>query len=123
MGEKERCELLGGPEDLEKAIQTHDRLFVLFYASWCPFSQAFLPAYADLAEPGDPCYVRVLSNDYDAHVEKYGIEVYPTVLYFEKGKLAKRLDGRHLMGLSKKKFESFIGQCRTSEARPGFSTA
>ena len=115
MSETERCELLGGPEDLEKAIQTRDRLFVLFYASWCPISQAFLPAYADLAVPGDPCYVRILSNDDDAHVEKYGIEVYPTVLYFEKGKLAKRLDGRYLLGLSRKKFETFVGQCQAGK--------
>jgi thiol-disulfide isomerase/thioredoxin len=115
MSEADRCELIGGSEELEKAILSRDRLFVLFYALWCPFSMAFLPEYLDLAEPGDPCYVRILSNDQDAHVEKYGIEVYPTVLYFEKGRLARRLDGRHLVGLNRKKFESFVGQCRSAK--------
>ena len=115
MGEKERCELLGGPEDLEKAIRERDRLFVLFYASWCPFSMAFLPSYTDLSGSGDPCYVRILSNDDDAHVEKYEIEVYPTVLYFENGKLAKRLDGRHLMGLRKRNSSPSSDSCQAEK--------
>jgi len=102
-------------KDLDVELKKSKKVLALFYASWCPFSQAFLPAYADLAVPGDPCYVRILSNDDDAHVEKYGIEVYPTVLYFEKGKLAKRLDGRYLLGLSRKKFETFVGQCQAGK--------
>ena len=112
MNSGKACELISGPSDLETAIKTRDRLFVLFYADWCPFSMAFLPEYMDLAGPDDPCYVRILSNDGDPHVDKYGIEVYPTVLYFEKGLLAKRLDGRHMLGLSRKKMEKFVGQCR-----------
>ena len=115
MSEAKTCELLSGPDDLEKAIQSRDRLFVLFYASWCPFSMAFLPEYQDLSAPGDPCYVRILSNDGDPHVDKYEIEVYPTVLYFEKGRLAQRLDGRHMLGLSRKKMEKFVGSCRASK--------
>ena len=114
MSDAPHCELIDGPQALEEAIRTRDRLFVLFYASWCPFSMAFLPEYQNLAAPGDPCYVRILSNDDDPHVEKYGIEIYPTVLYFEKGQLVKRLDGRHFLGLSRKKFEAFQGQCRSA---------
>ena len=105
------CELLSGAEDLDRAIRTRDRLFVLFYASWCPFSMAFLPEYVDQARRGDPCYVRILSNDGDAHVEKYGINVYPTVLYFEKGRLVRRLDGRHFVGLDRKRLDKFVGEC------------
>jgi len=105
------CELLEGPAALEEAIRTRDRLFVLFYASWCPFSRAFLPEYVDCSGPDGPGYVRILSEDYDEHVEKYKIEVYPTVLYFEKGKLVRRLDGRHFVGLSRKALDKFIGEC------------
>lgn len=112
MAETGFCDLLDGPGALEEVIRTRDRLFVLFYASWCPFSRAFLPDYVDCAGLGDsPGYVRILCEDYDEHVEKYGIEVYPTVLYFEKGKLVRRLDGKHLAGLSRKALDKFIGEC------------
>ncbi|MHB8055904.1 MAG: protein disulfide isomerase family protein [Candidatus Aminicenantales bacterium] len=109
------CELLDGPRDLEEAIRTKDRLFVLFYASWCPFSQAFLPEYFDCAAPGVPGYVRILCDDTDEHVKKYKIEVYPTVLYFEKGKVSRRLDGRHLAGISRKALDQFIGACKAGK--------
>jgi thiol-disulfide isomerase/thioredoxin len=80
---------------------------VLFYAAWCPFSQAFLPTYRQHAAAGEPCYVRILVDDGDALTEKYSIEVYPTVLYFEKGKVVKRLDGVYHRGLSKGQLEAF----------------
>jgi len=111
MGEAEACELIDGPGALEEAIRERDRLFVLFYASWCLFSRIFLPEYMDHAEKGDRCYVRILSNDTDAHVRKYGIDVYPTVLYFEKGRVVRRLDGEHFRGLTRTSLEKFAGEC------------
>ena len=106
------CELLDGPRALEEAIRTRDRLFVLFYASWCPFSRAFLPEFIDCSASGGPGgYVRILCNDGDEHVEKYGIEVYPTVLCFEKGSLVRRLDGTSHAGLSRKALDRFIAEC------------
>jgi len=105
------CELIGGPQALEEAIRSRDRLFVLFYASWCPFSMAFLSQYLEHAGSGEPCYVRILSNDTDDHVRKYGIDVYPTVPYFENGNLVRRLDGRYLAGISRKALEKFAAEC------------
>ena len=111
MASSDKCELLESPQALEDALKKKDRLFVLFYAAWCPFSREFLAHYVSHAEQNEPCYVRILSNDEDAHVQKYGIEVYPTVLYFEKGKLVRRLDGKHLAGLSRKSLEKFAAEC------------
>jgi thioredoxin 1 len=105
------CVLVQSPEELEAAIKSRDRLMVLFYASWCPFSQAFLPTYRKHAAAGDPCYVRILVDDGDALTEKYSIEVYPTVLYFEKGKVVKRLDGAFHRGLTKSQLEDFARRC------------
>ncbi len=111
MSEGEACELLPGPDALEEAIRSNDRLFVLFYAEWCPFSRAFLPEFVDRAERGARCFRRILSDDNDPHVRKYRIEVYPTVLFFEHGQLARRLDGRYLKGLDRPGLEKFIEQC------------
>ena len=41
-GADHACVLLGGASDLDEAVKSRDKLMVLFYASWCPFSRAFL---------------------------------------------------------------------------------
>jgi thioredoxin 1 len=105
------CVLIGGPEELDEAIRTRDKLMVLFYATWCPFSRAFLETYQAHAAAGDPCYARIIVDDGDPLVEKYAIEVFPTVLFFEKGRLARRLDGAYHRGLSQGQLEDFARRC------------
>ncbi|MCK7476221.1 MAG: hypothetical protein M0C28_00480 [Candidatus Moduliflexus flocculans] len=36
------CVLLQSEAELDAAVASRDKLMVLFYASWCPFSRAFL---------------------------------------------------------------------------------
>lgn len=105
------CELLDGLRALEEVILAGARLFVLFYASLCPFSRTFLPVFVDCAAGGGSGYVRILCDEDDEYVNKYDIEVFPTVLYFEKGKLVRRLDGKYLAGISRRALETFIGEC------------
>lgn len=105
------CILLEGPEDLDEAVRTRDKLMVLFYASWCPFSQAFLKTYVAHAASGDRCYARIIVDEGDPLVEKYDIDVFPTVLFFEKGRLARRLDGMHHRGLTQGQLEDFARRC------------
>lgn len=105
------CLLLGSAEELESAIQSRDKLMVLFYASWCPFSQAFLPTYLSHAAAGDPCYARIIVDDDDPLVEKYAINVFPSVLFFEKGDLVRRLDGTYHRGLSHGQLQDFARRC------------
>jgi thiol-disulfide isomerase/thioredoxin len=108
---EDSCVLVQSPAALEAAIKSRDRLMVLFYAGWCPFSQAFLPTYRKHAAAGEPCYVRILVDEGDALTEKYSIEVYPTILFFEKGMVVKRLDGVYHRGLSKGQLEDFARHC------------
>ncbi len=105
------CVLLGSPGDLDEAIRTRDKLMVLFYASWCPFSQAFLKTYVAHAASGDPCYARIIVDEGDPLLEKYAIEVFPTVLFFEKGRLTRRLDGAYHRGLTQGQLEDFARRC------------
>jgi thiol-disulfide isomerase/thioredoxin len=109
---KSECELIDSAEGLEKKIKEKGNVFVLFYASWCPFSQAFLPDFLKSAYRNTTCHVRILIDGKDDLVEKYSIAVYPTVLYFEKGSLVKRLDGVPHEGLNEAQLKSFIEQCR-----------
>jgi thioredoxin 1 len=105
------CALLQGPEDLDAAVTSRDKLMVLFYATWCPFSRAFLTTYLAHASAGDPCYARIIVDDADALVERYKIDVFPTVLFFEKGRLVHRLDGVFHRGLSEGQLKDFARRC------------
>jgi len=87
--------------NVEETIKAKDKAFVLFYASWCPFSQRFLPIFKEYAKshPNDCLSVMI---DFKLELcDKYGIEYYPTVLLFKNGKLAKRLDALPGAGLTK----------------------
>jgi thioredoxin 1 len=105
------CVLLGSAEELDEAIRSRDKLMVLFYASWCPYSQAFLRTFLDHAASGDPCYARIVVDDGDPLIRRFEIDVYPTVLFFEHGQVARRLDGAFHRGLSQGQLEDFTRRC------------
>ena len=111
MSNADKCELLNSSQDLEKALKSREKFIVLFYASWCPYSQIFLPVFVKDAEESEHCYMRMIVDDKDELLDKYSIEVFPTVLYFEKGKLVKRLDGKFHIGLNKVELAEFVKKC------------
>jgi thiol-disulfide isomerase/thioredoxin len=83
-------------------IEGKDEAFVLFYATWCPFSQSFLPVFEEYARSNPQECMSVIVDDRPDLCEKYAIEYYPTVLFFKKGKIHKRLDAEPGVGLNKK---------------------
>lgn len=96
--------------DLEKVLKSKNKLFVLFYASWCPFSQRFLPVFKKYSRTNPESCFEVITDDKASLCEKYGVDVVPTVLIFEKGQLTKRLDGRAGMGLTEKQLLDFVNK-------------
>jgi thiol-disulfide isomerase/thioredoxin len=86
----------------EREIGNKDRAFVLFYATWCPFSQRFLPVFEEYARSNPQDCMSVIVDDRPDLCEEYAIEYYPTVLLFRKGKVYKRLDAEPGIGLTKK---------------------
>ncbi len=111
--EKDICPLLPSGADLETLIRGTDHLFVLFYASWCPFSRMFLPSFLEQAAKGEPCYRRILADEDEALLRRYGIEVFPNVLFFRKGRVERRLDGVFHVGLSRAQLQEFVQTCQT----------
>ena len=103
--------LIENEQELQKLMASKDGVFVLFYASWCPFSQRFLPIFEKQAQNKDRDFVRFLVEDGDDVCEKHNIEVYPTVLYFKDGKVSKRLDGGHHVGLSERQLAGLMESC------------
>jgi thiol-disulfide isomerase/thioredoxin len=87
--------------NFEESVEAMEKAFVLFYASWCPFSQRFLPIFKEYAKSHPKECLSVMIDFKPELCEKYGIEYYPTVLLFKNGKLAKRADAMPGVGLTK----------------------
>jgi thioredoxin 1 len=87
---------------LDDILKSKDKVVVLFYASWCPFSQRFLPIFERYAKDKAHSCLRVMIDDKASLCEKYSVDVVPTLILFENGKVAKRLDGVPGVGLNEK---------------------
>jgi thioredoxin-like negative regulator of GroEL len=92
---------------LEEIITSKGNIFVLFYASWCPFSQRFLKVFDSFSQDRNRKCARVVVDDKASLCEKYSVDVVPTVLLFEKGRVKKRLDGVPGEGLTEKQLANF----------------
>jgi thiol-disulfide isomerase/thioredoxin len=94
-------------EKIEEVLKSKDKAYVLFYASWCPFSQEFLPVFKEYAQANPQECISVVVDDKPGLCDKYSIEYYPTVLLFKKGTVHKRLDATPGAGLTKKQLTKF----------------
>ena len=94
--------------ELEGALRDKSRVFVLFYASWCPFSQRFLPVFEKQEKANPQICMRVKIDDKVKLREKYEVDVVPTVLLFESGTVTKRLDGEPGAGLNEKQLKNLM---------------
>jgi thioredoxin 1 len=88
-------------EDVEALLQSKPKAYVLFYASWCPHSQRFLPIFKEYEKSNPTECLSVVVDFRQDLCDKYGIEYYPTVLLFQNGKVTKRLDATPGLGLTK----------------------
>ena len=98
-------------DNLEKILESNEKVFVLFYASWCFFSQKFLPIFKKFAESKIRLCSSIVTDDKKSLCNEYSIDVVPTVIVFEKGKIIKRLDGIQGIGLNEKQFIDFVNSC------------
>jgi thioredoxin 1 len=97
-------------DDLARIFKAADNIFVLFYASWCPFCRIFLPVFEECArEKGHDGFLRAKIDDLDNPLwEKYEVAVVPTVILFKTGKVQRRLDGILGAGLSEDQLKNFL---------------
>jgi thiol-disulfide isomerase/thioredoxin len=91
--------------NLDDELKSKEKAFVLFYATWCPYSQRFLPVFQEYAKSNPRECVSIIIDDKPDLCEKYEIEYYPTVLMFKKGAVEKRLDATPGLGLTKKQLK------------------
>jgi thiol-disulfide isomerase/thioredoxin len=89
----------------QEKIGDKDKAFVLFYATWCPFSQRFLPIFEEYSKSNPNECLSVIVDEEPDVCEEYNIEYYPTVIMFKEGKVYKRLDAEPHVGLNKKQLK------------------
>lgn len=89
----------------DENIKNKEKAFVLFYATWCPFSQRFFPVFEEYSKSNPKECLSVIVDEEPDVCEEYAIEYYPTVIMFKKGKVQKRLAAEPGVGLNKKQLK------------------
>jgi thiol-disulfide isomerase/thioredoxin len=99
-------------QDLNEELKKNGKVLAIFYASWCPYCVAFVPVFnKKVGNFSVGPVIHVLLDDYDNPLwDDYDIEAVPTVIFFEKGKVCKRLNGRFGVGLNEKQFAVWLSQ-------------
>ena len=97
-------------QDFERTVAPKERVFVLFYASWCHFSQHFLPIFKRYAKGNPDEYIAVMVDFKPDLCDRYSIDYYPTVLLFKKGKVVRRLDATPGLGLTEQQLSQLTDQ-------------
>lgn len=108
------CKPINSEKEFEKILKAQDKFFILFYAGWCPFCQEFLPVFEKCLKDKDSKCYRMMADEYPSLCDKYSVDVFPTVLFFQKGKVSKRLDGIGGVGLSEEQFRDLVHICSNS---------
>ena len=67
-------------------MKSKDKVFVLFYASWCPFSARFLPIFERYAQGNVQNCLCIRIDDKANLMEKYSVEVVQQYFYSKMGK-------------------------------------
>ena len=91
MNAKDKCALVDNEHDLEEIVKANHKVIALLYASWCPFCARFLPLFERHAA-GEGRKFLLIRDDRESMADKYGVEVVPTLLFFENGAISKRLE-------------------------------
>jgi thioredoxin-like negative regulator of GroEL len=111
---KHSCAIESGKFDLDRILGCNDNVFALFYATWCPYSMAFLPHFQKHAEARGHKCVRITIDDKASLFDRYKVEYMPTIIYFKNGRPEKRLDSAPHVGLSEKQLLELIASCAPS---------
>lgn len=86
-------------DNWDEAVKDTDTVLVEFYAPWCGHCQSLAPEYAKAAKSLKDAKSEIKLGKVDATIEtklaeKYGIQGFPTLKFFKKGKVVEYNGGR-----------------------------
>ena len=102
--------------ELNAILEKTEKVLVLFYATWCPYCINFVPVFdKKIINFNVGNVIHVLLDDYDNPLwDDYDIEAVPTIIFFEKSKISKRLDGRSGRGLNEQQLDVWLENFQSS---------
>jgi thioredoxin 1 len=97
-------------KDLDLELRKNKQVLALFHATWCPYCVRSIPNFDKKAtQLGFKNIIHVILDDYDNQLwDDFNIPAVPTIIYFEDGKISKRLDGKLGSGLRESEFNVWI---------------
>lgn len=97
-------------KDLSSILDNYGRVLALFHASWCPFCRSFLPVFEKNSGEGDSTNILKVKIDDETNPlwAEFSIEVVPTIILFNDGRVASRLDGTLGRGLTEEQLKNFL---------------
>jgi len=97
-------------EKLDQILEKNETVLVLFYASWCPYCRNIVSSFdKKVSKSSFEIVIHVILDDFDSPLwDEYDVEAVPTIIFFEKGKIIKRLDGKSGLGLSEKQLKVWL---------------
>jgi thioredoxin 1 len=101
---------INSQKELTEQLSKHPKTLAVFFASWCPYCRNFLATVdKTLGNYGFEYILHVSLDDYDNPMwDTYNVDAVPTLIYFEKGTISKRLDARSGEGLSENRCREWL---------------
>ena len=84
----------------EQSLKVAGPIAVLFEAGWCPFCSRFMSIFESLQEAKVSSTIVDLSDLDNPLWETFSIDIVPTILLFNSGKVIQRYDGVAGRGLN-----------------------
>jgi thiol-disulfide isomerase/thioredoxin len=83
------------PDELEQKLKNKETVTVYFYSPTCPHCKKTTPIVVPLAKQMGIDLKMFNLLEFEDGWDKYHIDGTPTLIHYEKGKEAKRIDGYH----------------------------
>ncbi len=83
-------------EDLQKLLQTSDRVALLLFVDWCGYCKRMKPEFASAAAKGlkTPCiWAQMNAENVPSVARRLQVEAYPTTIVFDRGQVKEVISG------------------------------
>ena len=97
------------PEEFDsKVLNSEKKTLVLFYADWCPCCTNFKPTFEEMNSSNLQKKAALVNEDENPLWDRFNIQVIPTMISFQNGKILTRRDAKKGIGLTRTDMESII---------------
>ena len=91
-----------------KILKSDKKTVVLFYATWCPYCANFKPTFESAKIETSSKFGSIIDEDENPLWDRFDIQVVPTMVVFQNGKIISRKDAKKHVGLTKSDMDSLV---------------